>query len=101
MNEPTAEQCSAGAQVEVDSRLGIALWWPQMGGYVGKAVAFADDGCLDVLVWHDGNFPFNGTCPGCGDSRVPAEVHVCDPGQWARFARDLMAAAERLQPGGS
>lgn len=95
---PAAEQCSARGEVEADGRRGIAGWWPQMGGYAGKMVILADpDGCLDVLVWHDGEFPFDGTCHGCEAPRIPARIHVTDPDQWSRLARDLSLAAEKLQ----
>lgn len=97
MGPPAADRCTAREFVEIEGRRGVALWWPQMGGYVGKAVIFADpDGCADVLVWHDGEFPFDGTCPNCGDPRRPARIHVTDPEDWIRFGRDAELALEKL-----
>ncbi len=95
---PTAEQCSAGATIEIGGRQGVATWWPTMGGYVGKAAVFADGDCSEVLVWHDGNFPFGGHCPNCSTERGPARVHTCEPEQWIQFGRNLAAAMERLRP---
>ena len=95
---PTAEQCSAGAAIEIGGRHGVAMWWPQMGGYAGKAAVFADGDCAEMLVWHDGNFPFDGQCPNCSADRGPARIHVCDPDQWIKLGRDLAAATERLRP---
>jgi hypothetical protein len=98
IDPPTAEQCTARELIEIEGRRGVALWWPQMGGYVGKAVIFADpDGGADVLVWHDGEFPFEGTCPNCGEDRQPARIYVTDPGDWVRFGRDAELALEKLQ----
>ena len=94
--EPSAEQCSANAAVDADGRQGTACWYPQMGGYVGKAVAAVDDdGHADVWVWHDGEFPF----PGQDQldepfTHSPVLVHYCDPGQLIRFGEFL----ERLIP---
>ena len=99
VDPPTAEQCSARDVVEIEGRRGVALWWPQMGGYAGKAVIFAGphgDGA-DLLVWHDGEFPFDGTCPRCGDDRRPARIYVTDPEDWARFGRDAGLALEKLE----
>ena len=95
---PTAEQCSAGEFVEIEGRRGVALWWPQMGGYVGKAaILAAPGGGADVLVWHDGRFPFDGACQNCGDDRQPARIYVTDPGDWIRFGRDAELALEKLE----
>lgn len=93
--EPTAEQCSQHALVhENEHKLVYAIWYPQMGGYVGKALAFIDKGwkefphgateggCIDVLVWHDGSFPFD-------DGRNPADLHHCDPEQFIQFGEQL------------
>jgi hypothetical protein len=97
VNPPTAEQCSAKDVIEIEGRRGVALWWPQMGGYVGKAVVFTDGECSEVLVWHDGEFPFDGTCPNCGDDRRPARIHLHDPQDWVRLGRNLESALEQLE----
>jgi len=90
MEEPTSDQCSNKDVVfEGNNEVGIACWYPQMGGYTGKAVAVFDKqweeydngtrcgGCVDVYVWHDGEFPF-------GDGE-PRKIHHCSGGQFIDF----------------
>jgi hypothetical protein len=86
--EPTPEECTTGARI---GDHGQAFWWPQMGGYAARAVAVAwpDDCCLDVWVWHDGQFPFGGTCQSCGDARSPVRVHMDDGDGWIRLGEFL------------
>lgn len=98
-DEPTDEQCSAGAAVPTpDGWLAFATWYPQMGGYVGKAVVVfgatpaKDEACFEVWVWHDGEFPF-------AEGRRPAQLHHCDPEQFVRFGElvaERIAAAGRI-----
>lgn len=93
IKEPTAEQCSNKEKVfEDDTKIGYAVWYPQMGGYVGRAVAIFDKqyrsgaaqgGCIDVLVWHDGEFPFG------ENDDTPREIHHCDPEQFIEFGKTL------------
>lgn len=96
IKEPTAEQCLNKEKVfENETRIAYAIWYPQMGGYVGKAVAIfdkqwtvypggaAEGGCVDVLVWHDGEFPFSES------DGNPRELHHCDPEQFVRFGKAL------------
>lgn len=113
--EPTADECTHHAIVDG----GVAIWYPQMGGYVGKAVAFAcsdePGSCIDVYVWHDGDFPFGGTvtsnecwcwcaedptqnadelCPCCKDKvtphpKRPYQIHHCDITQFITFGETL------------
>jgi hypothetical protein len=86
--EPTAEQCSHGADVSG----GRACWYPQMGGYVGKAVAALDkdEDCIMVWVWHDGQFPFRSLDDrDDGPPRSPVLLHHCDPVQFIRFGQFL------------
>lgn len=95
IQEPTAEQCSNNTKVfESENQVGYAIWYPQMGGYVGKAVAILDKnwqefdsgarmgGCVNVYVWHDGEFPF-------GEDEQPRELHHCDPMQFVHFGETL------------
>ena len=94
--EPSAEQCSAHEQVYEDGDcMGYAIWYPQMGGYVGKAVALIStrepDGCIDVYVWHDGEFPFS-------DGQSPTLLHHCDPNQFVEFGRALDSLNCRSEP---
>lgn len=54
-NIPTSDQCNTNAPLGGGW---FAIWYPQMGGYVGKAAIFPDtSGCVEVVVWHDGEFP--------------------------------------------
>ena len=79
--EPTHEQCSAKAELQIDDgRKAYAAYYPQMGGYVGKCVIILDGngGCFDAWVWHDGEFPFS-------TGQKPSYLHHCDPGQFIEF----------------
>lgn len=95
MKEPTCEQCDAREKVYEDDRhVGFAMWYPQMGGYAGKSVVLLDKewleisnsarigGCFEVLVWHDGEFPF-----GSGISKFPTRLHHCNPEQFIEFGQ--------------
>jgi len=85
--EPTADECSNHAIIE---RHCWAVWYPQMGGYVGRAVAKRDEsGCWDVWVWHDGEFPFTGSSGPYDDFKKPVLVHHCEPGQFIAFGQFL------------
>ena len=96
VKEPTGEQCSKHVKVfESDLQLGYAIWYPQMGGYAGKAVALIDKGwklfkngsanggCLDVYIWHDGQFPFE------SDVSDAIIIHHCNPAQFIDFGTTL------------
>ena len=82
---PTPEECSANARLpDVWGLPAFACWYPQMGGYVGRAVIILESNtCFGVYVWHDGAFPFD------GDSREggakPAFLHHCNPDQFIEF----------------
>ena len=102
--EPTVEECEAHAPVWAGGgRYGVALWYPQMGGHAGRAVAVFDrqwqdhghtrwGGCIDVYVWHDGEFPFSGERdPGV----QPVLLHHCDPEQFVEFGKTLKEMNER------
>lgn len=84
--EPTAEQCSAHERFKFLGNQGIYVWYPQMGGYVGKAavIRMGDPGaCVDVFVWHDGEFPFG------DEDQKPREIHHCDAAQFVRFGKTV------------
>jgi hypothetical protein len=96
MREPTWDQCTANDKVyDGDGVVGYAIWYPQMGGYVGKAIAVMDKewveykggsrkgGCIDVFVWHNGEFPFG------EEDDNPREIHLCDPEQFIVFGEKL------------
>lgn len=90
--EPTAEQCTTQAIMPDGT---TAVWYPQMGGYVAKAVARADgDGCADVWVWHDGQFPFSGDDES-RPLRSPVELHHCEGYQFVQFGRFLGILASK------
>lgn len=91
MREPTTTECSTHAPVDLEPGMtGTACWYPKMGGYVARAVAVIDDDlCIDVYVWHDGEFPFDGLCQDCRIPRQPVKVHHCDPGEFIKFGQFL------------
>jgi hypothetical protein len=104
-SEPTAEQCSARERLDLgNGNVGYACWYPQMGGYVGKAVLIPeveeddgalDDGCFDVYVWHDGGFPFDADDPIRGGP--PRRLHHCDPEQFITFGAFARSACTRVR----
>src|SRR5689334_793528 len=74
--EPTSVECTGRARVGEHA---TAFWFPQMGGYTARAVAVVDpdDCCIDVWVWHNGEFPFTGeSCLGCGIPHSPMRIHA-------------------------
>jgi hypothetical protein len=80
---PTLEQCSANAAGEFNGRKLTAAYYPQMGGYGSQCLIATDtNGCFDVWVWSDGEFPF-----GDDDDREPAFLHHCDADQFIRFGQ--------------
>ena len=84
---PSSDECSKNAPyLDPELGQGYAGWYPQMGGYVGKCVVFPGENvgdCFDVLVWHDGEFPFNDEY---GDTPSPAHLHHCMTEQFREFA---------------
>lgn len=83
--EPTSDQCTARAKVGP----GWACWYPQMGGYVGKAIVVPSDTCVVVWVWHDGDFPFG------GEDGNPARLHHCSGEQFIKFGEFLREVTQR------
>lgn len=77
---PTAQQCSDRAAIEVPGIPGHpgvparAFWWPQMGGYHGRAVATIGD-CSELWLWHDGQFPTH-------DGGTPQQIHLDSYQDW-------------------
>ena len=87
---PTCDECSSNAPVLVNGATGFAIWYPQMGGYGGVAVLIPSGTCFDVLVWHDGEFPFS--------DAHPREIHHCKAEQFIQFgetAQRLVSLGER------
>lgn len=89
--EPTSEQCSAGEILTHENRRYLATWYPQMGGYGSHCLVdlgineTKEDRCFNVLVWHDGEFPFS-------DSEPPKELHHCVASQFIRFGETVANA---------
>lgn len=92
--QPTAEEC--GSYAEVDG--GRAFWWPQMGGYVARAVARVDKCHVEVWVWHDGQFPFSGDCTSCGWTREPVHIHMDDGFEWVALGTFLNRLQDDAEP---
>jgi len=94
LNQPSGKQCDKREKVfETEYEIGYAMWYPQMGGYCGKCIVIFDKkwvkkvdygigGCIDVYIWHDGDFPFH-------EGENPVELHHCDPQQFIDFGRDV------------
>lgn len=89
LQEPTAEQCTNKNRWKDESFDYVAFWWPQMGGYCAKAIAKVlsnrdeDNNCVDVWVWHRGDFPFTEGARDFNDNVIsPAELHICDFEDW-------------------
>ena len=94
MREPTDGECANHARIEMaDGRAAYACWYPQMGGYVGKALVVADE-CVEVYVWHDGTFPFAGDDPYRYNAQ-PAHLHHCDGAQFVAFGEFLKQVQRR------
>ena len=83
LREPTADECESKALIaENETHVFYACWYPQMGGYVGRAVIEIQKGldCFNAYVWHDGAFPFDGE-----DGRAPVLLHHCSAQQFVEF----------------
>lgn len=98
--EPTSDECTGRAKVGEHA---TAFWFPQMGGYTARAVAVVDpvDCCIDVWVWHNGEFPFTGeSCLGCGFPRSPMRIHATSGFDWIRMGEffDELEEAARPEP---
>lgn len=93
-NEPNGDQCERNERLaDVDGYPAYACWYPQMGGYHGKAVCVVtggEDECFDVFVWHDGTFPF-------GDGN-PSRVHHCSPSQFISFGEAVLTFQRKHPP---
>jgi hypothetical protein len=99
VRQPTAAECSANSLIfDGECVKGYAIWYPSMGGYVGKALAISggDGGCVDVYVWHDGEFPFDSE----DDSAEPVYLHHCTITDFIRFGEQLIKlfGEEREEP---
>lgn len=77
--QPTVDECSNHTEIEPGR---FAIWYPQMGGYVGRAVIEQDDGGFNAWVWHDGEFPFE-------DGFEPRMLYHSEAAQFIRFGQDV------------
>lgn len=82
--DPTHEQCTNNERINLGGECyGVAAWYPSMGGYVSHCVIVpSDDGCVDVYIWHDGEFPF-----GASDDAQPVVLHHCAPDAFIGFGQ--------------
>lgn len=81
--DPMHEQCANNERIDLsEGRYGVAAWYPSMGGYVSHCVIVPIPGetCLDVYLWHDGEFPF-----GASDDAQPVALHHCSPDTFIGF----------------
>lgn len=79
IERPTGDQCSENTRIKcADGVERVAAWYPQMGGYVGAClIELGAAKCFEVMVWHDGEFPF--------DDRQPGTLHHCSAEQFIEF----------------
>lgn len=95
MIEPTLEQCTAREELDLgDGRVGYACYYPQMGGYCGRALVVPNAGCCEVYVWHDGDFPFGHFDLPHG-TYGPRRLHHCDGAQFVEFGEFLQRVQGR------
>jgi hypothetical protein len=91
--EPTSDQCSENVIVtETENTVAMACWYPQMGGFSAHALAVMykeTDSCVDVYVWHDGDWPFH-------DGKSPRIIHHCDPEQFINFGKKLLETMQKF-----
>jgi hypothetical protein len=86
MKQPTPEQCTnREAVTSPHGRPGFAAWYPQIGGYVAPCIVEVNsEGCFEVWLWHDGEFPTE-------DDVQPMHFHHCDPEQFIRFGQLVLS----------
>lgn len=90
---PTPEQCNVVARLpDHDGRPAFAIWYPQMGGYVARAVVLLEEDCFGAYVWHDGAFPFDEEY-----GQQPAYIHHCDPDQFISFGNAVNKMFEKAK----
>lgn len=100
MKSPTGKQATAKEEIVLeDGRKGYCCWYPQMGGYSGIAIVIPAGDCFDVLVWHDGEFPFDDDPFDGGDKQEPVELHHCCAEQFVRFGNEMKEFKARSSNG--
>ena len=110
VKEPSLEDCNRNSKVfDSEDQVGFACWYPQMGGYSAKAVAFFTkpwggyedeseySGCVDVFIWHDGEFPFTGE-DSQSSVRAPVALHHCDIRDFVVFGEKLSRLGKKIRP---
>ena len=96
LREPTGDECSANAQIGPEL---WAAWYPQMGGYVGRAVLHiwpdtTNNECFEAWVWHDGEFPFSKDT----SEQSPAHIHHCMAQQFITLGEFVLAQRRSPSP---
>lgn len=98
--EPTCDQCSNNEKLpDFEGQPCFAVWYPQMGGYVAKAVVVKEsdvegqykedgEGCFGIYVWHNGEFPF--TADDDNNEVSPFYLHHCSPSQFIEFGETVI-----------
>ena len=66
------------------------LWMPQVGGYTApcRVHTITSDGCFDVDVYHDGEFP---------EDELFATLHCCAAEQFEEFGRRVREHVEKTR----
>lgn len=94
---PSGEDCETNKLIyETKLVRGYAIWYPQMGGNVGRAIVMIDkkgdvmidkkgDECFEVFVWHDGKHPLSEE-----DGDVPIRIHHCSAEQFIEFGKKVL-----------
>ncbi len=96
MKEPTGQQCEGNELMFEDEQSRyFACWYPQMGGYAGKAIVQIDKepepgDCFDCYIWHDKDFPFSG--------QEPLRMHHCRAEQFLGFGETVLGLLSRESP---
>jgi hypothetical protein len=95
IKEPSDNDCRTNVEIKVNNLKGYACYYPQMGGYLGKAIVIplqydkSTEPCYNVLIWHDGEFPFTQL------ENEPVTLHHCSADQFIQFGNLLKTFAER------
>ena len=93
MRPPTADEIRNESIVNFDGLDYKAFWFPQLGGYCGKAWLDVRDennnDCFDVYLYHDGAFPF--------DDKDPVNLHFCDVDQIKDFYKFVQKEFKRVR----
>ena len=95
--EPTGKQCEQQERFEQGQHKGFYTWYPQMGGYSGKAAIVIvhkrdESTCFDAYIWHDGEFPFS--------DKPPILLHHCRAEQFITLGEEVLAVHKAIREEG-